>query len=338
MTELNWGVIGVSKHFKSRISAPLSRNDKNRFTALASRDLPRAETAAKDFKIPKAYGSYQELLDDKEIQAVYIPLPNNYHLEWIEKAARAGKHILCEKPMTLNTADTEKAFKAAEENGVYLMEAFMFQFHPLWIRVKELISIGEIGDIRGIHTFFTYNNGNPENIRNKPELGGGAIRDIGCYGIASTNFITSGLPERIISSVNNDPDFGIDSLSSFTMDYGDFQSICTVATRAWPSQSVKILGTGGSIEIPIPFNIFPDVQSMIIVKNGVGERAIATGPADEYACQFDAFAQAVKVKDDDFFAARKKFSIENQIIMDGVFSSTSENGWVIPIFTQSPEV
>ncbi|MBI9104149.1 MAG: Gfo/Idh/MocA family oxidoreductase [Spirochaetales bacterium] len=332
MTELKWGVLGLSNHFKLRIAAPLSRNEKNRFTALASRHISRAKSAAMTFGYPKAYGSYQELLEDKEIQAVYIPLPNNCHLEWIKKAAKAGKHILCEKPLTLNSEETRKAFQIAEENGVYLMEAFMFQFHPLWLKVKELIAIGEIGKLRGVHTFFTYNNTNPENIRNKLELGGGAIRDIGCYGIASTNFITPTLPKRIMSTVLTDPDFGTDKLSSFTLDYGDFQAMCTVSTQTWSSQSVKILGTGGIIEIPIPFNIFPDVPAEILIKNGVGERVISTGPADVYACQFDTFAQAVESKDDHFFKVRKKFSIENQIIMDTIFKSASENGWVLPHF------
>ena len=328
MEKLKWGVLGVSKHFKLRVFPPLLKNSKNQILAIASRNGEKARNAAERLGIEKAYGSYREVLNDDDIDAVYIPLPNSSHLEWIEKTAEAGKHILCEKPLTLNVRDTEKAFRTADERGVYLMEAFMFQFHPMWIKVKELIWKGEIGELRALQTFFTYNNPNPDNIRNKTDLGGGAIRDIGCYGIAFAQFISDENPRRAVSLMETDPDFGVDNLSSFTLEYENFHSLCTVATRSWPEQRVRILGTGGLIDIPLPFNIFPDVVSEIIVKNSVGERRISIEPADMYGCQFDAFAEAVERKDKAFFTKRAAFSTGIQTIMDGVFKSAEEKTWI----------
>ncbi len=330
MTVMKWGVLGISKHFQLRINTPLLKNINNTFHGIASRDSKKAVKAARELGIPEVYESYQELIDNPEIQAVYIPLPNNLHLEWIEKAAKAGKHILCEKPLTLNAGDTRKAFKTSLDKGVYLMEAFMFQFHPMWKRIREIVRSGEIGKIKGIQTFFTYNNKDENNIRNKPELGGGAIRDIGCYGIASANFISDCLPERVISSIRKDPVFKTDVLSSFILDYPDFQLQCTVSTQSWPCQSVKILGTGGLIEIFIPFNIFPDVGVDARVITGVGERIVKSGPADQYGCQFDAFTSAASKKDDDFFGKLADFSINIQVIMDSVFKSGNDDRWVYP--------
>ena len=321
MEKLNWGVLGISNHYRLRIDLPLSRYAGACRYGIASRDLSRAAEAADKLGFEKAYGSYQQMLDDKSIDAVYIPLPNHLHLEWIKKAADAGKHIICEKPLSLTASEVEEAFEYCGSKGVRLMEAFMFRFHPQWLRVKEIVDTGELGKIKAIQCIFAYNNKDPENIRNKAEAGGGALRDIGCYGIAVSQLIMDRLPGNVKSFVSNDDNFNVDQLTSFMLDFGDCHSLVTVSTQLYPSQTVVLTGTGGSLEVSVPFNMYNDVPAEVKVNTGVGERLILTDAADQYGCEFEAFTEAVFNNDDSFFKMMREFSIRNQLIIDSVFGA-----------------
>ena len=325
MEKLNWGVLGISGHYKLRIDLPLSRYENAVKYAIASRDKQKAAEAAENLGFVKSYGSYQALLNEDNIDAVYIPLPNHMHFEWIKKAADAGKHIICEKPLCMSSAEVEEAFTYCKSKGVYLMEAFMFRFHPQWLRVKEIADVGELGKIKTIQCIFSYNNKDPENIRNQADVGGGALRDIGCYGIAVSQLIMDKEPVCVKSLIKNDKVFKTDQLTSFIIDFGDCHSLVTVSTQLFPSQRVIITGTSGSIEVTVPFNMYNDVPAEVSVKTGVGERLILTDSIDQYACEFDAFTKAVNEKDSSFFKMMEEFSKRNQLIIDAVFKAAAEN-------------
>ena len=245
MKPVAWGVLSVSRHFSLRVQSPLSvlgdgRRPRHRVPLEAEGRGGRPLLG-----IPRAYGSYEELLADREIEAVYITLPNNLHAEWVMKAADAGKHVLCEKPFAMNAAEAEKAIRHAEKKGVLVMEAFMYRFHPQWQRARELVRIGEIGEVHSIRTVFSYTNRDPKNIRNRVETGGGAIQDIGCYAISCSRFLMGQEPRRVVGFIRRDPDFGTDTLSSGILDFGHGRALFTAGTQSFSQQRVTVLGSAG---------------------------------------------------------------------------------------------
>ncbi len=325
MRTIRWGVLGVSQHYHLRCSLGLRSARGLEMTAIASRDLTRAEAAARDYGMAKAYGSYDELLADRSIDAVYIPLPNHLHLEWIKRAADSGKHVLCEKPLGLSADEVRAAIDYTQEKGVLLMEAFMYRLHPQWIRAKELVSIGEIGAITAIQSHFFYNNKNPQNIRNQLETGGGSLRDIGCYAISTARFLIGREPYRVLALMQNDPDFGTDRLVSGVLDFGDAQASFVVGTQSYSQQRVQAFGSGGSLYIDLPFNAYPDVPLSLTVENGIGRRVIAAGPADQYRAEFEAFSDAVR--GDREIPIPVHDAMANQRVIDALFTSAAAGSW-----------
>jgi predicted dehydrogenase len=293
--------------------------------AVASRARDRAEEAAHDLGIPKAYGSYAELLADREIEAVYIPLPNHLHAEWVKKAADAGKHVLCEKPFAMNAAEAEEAIRYAEAKGVLVMEAFMYRFHPQWIKAEEMVRTGEIGKVQAVHTTFSYMLKDPANIRNIPEAGGGGLPDIGCYAVSSARFLLGREPERVFALVHRDPKLKTDILSSAILDFGVARAVFTVSTQAHPGQRVDVLGTGGQISLPLPFNAYPDVPMQISVTTGLGTRTISLPVADQYVEMFDGFSRAVR--EGGGAPTPPKDAIDNMKVQDALFRSEKSGGW-----------
>ena len=325
MKPVKLGVLGVSGHFGLRLYDPLSKSPLCEFTALGSRSLSRSEEAARRWGFAKAYGSYKETVDDPDVEAVYIPLPNDLHAEWIRKAAEAGKAVLCEKPIAMNAGEAADALEYAEKKGVLAMEAFMYRFHPQWIRAKEIVDIGEIGDVLSIHTVFSFNNTDPANIRNKKENGGGANYDIGCYAISSARHIMGREPERVVSQIHYDPATGTDVLTSAILDFGGPRAQFTVSTRMSPRQKVSIYGSRGNLTVVRPFNAYPDVPLTVVVDPGDGPREIKCGPADQYALMFEAFAKALR----EGLPAPTPPSdaVANMKVIDAVFRSGDSGNW-----------
>jgi predicted dehydrogenase len=325
MKPVVWGVLSVSSHYRLRVSDGLSRSEQVRVKGIASRDEGRANAAAAEMGLQTGYGSYDALLADPEIEAVYIPLPNNLHLEWIKRAADAGKHILCEKPLGMNAAEVEEAIEYTRKKGVLMMEAFMYRFHPQWIRARQLVEIGEVGTPTAIQCNFFYDNQDPDNIRNRPETGGGAIMDIGCYAVSSARFLLGREPQRVVSLIQRDDRFGTDRLASGILDFGDVQATFTVGTQTGSAQGVQLFGTSGGIEVVLPFNAYPDVPLALRVHSGVGERTIDAGPSDQYVEQFEAFSRAVRqggpVPTDPVDA------LNNQKVLDALFRSGKSGTW-----------
>jgi len=329
MEPVRWGVLSVSGHYALRIHSPLSRLPEASIVAIASRDEARAKAAAARYGIARSYPSYDALLADPKVEAVYMPLPNHLHAEWVMRALDAGKHVLCEKPIALDATQAADMAKRAKERGLMLMEAFMYRFHPQWVRVKEILATGEIGRLQAIHETFTYDNRDPANIRNQKEKGGGAVYDIGCYTVSVARWVAGLEPERVVSLVRRDKDFGTDILSSGVLDFGaagaGLRACFTVATQAFPIQRVDIVGEGGIISVPLSFNAYNDVPQAIEVTTSLGTRRVETGSVDQYGAMFAAVSKAIRsggpaptpIED----------GIANMAAMDALFRSERSGGW-----------
>ncbi|ADN02754.1 Gfo/Idh/MocA family protein [Spirochaeta thermophila] len=325
---VRWGVLGVSGHYRLRVHNPMDDLENEGVVeriAIASRELERAKEAARQLGFRKAYGSYEDLLADPEVEAVYIPLPNTMHAEYVKKAADAGKHILCEKPFTMSAKETEEAIQYALEKEVLVMEAFMYRLHPQWQHAKRLVSAGEIGEVQNIHVFFSYHNPDPSNIRNRKELGGGAIPDIGCYAVSSSRFLMGREPERVVALVRRDPELEVDTLSSGILDFGGPRALFTVGTRTFPRQEVQVYGSRGYLSIEIPFNMYPDVPAKLTVQTSVGTRVVETEAIDQYGLEFTAFSLAVRGEMP--LPIPPEDAIANQKVLDALFRSEESGTW-----------
>ena len=322
---MRFGVLGISNHFVKRVLLPLKRSEEAEIYAIASRSAGKAREFAREHGIRKWYGSYDALLNDKDVDAVYIPLPNHLHAEYIKKAADAGKHVLCEKPIALNYPQAREAIEYAQKRGILLMEAFMYRFHPQWIRAREIVLSGELGQIQSIHCYFSYDNKDPSNIRNIKEFGGGALLDIGVYATSTARFLLNAEPKRVLCLLQKDPKFDVDTLVSGMLDFGEIRSLFTVATQAFPAQNVEVYGTSGTLTLEIPFNIYPDVPAHVTVRTGIGQREILLGPADQYLLEFDAFAKAVRGRAT--FPFPHEDSLANMKTIDALFRSAESGKW-----------
>jgi predicted dehydrogenase len=300
-------------------------------TAIASRDLKKARDAAASLGIPKAYGSYEELLTDPEIEAIYNPLPNHLHVPWSIRAAEAGKHVLCEKPISLDLAECRELISARDRTGVKIGEAFMVRTHPQWIRARQLVRSGAIGELRSIASAFSYFNRDPANIRNILNIGGGALMDIGCYPIQISRLLFGEEPMRVTSLIERDPEMRTDRLTSALLEFPSGHSVFTCSTQLVPYQRVQVLGTKGRIEIEIPFNAPPDRPTRLFVDTGAdlfgGGRKVEEFPTcDQYGIQGDLFSKAIRENTEVPTPLEDAFG--NMATIEALFRSEREKGWV----------
>ncbi|HUA62213.1 MAG TPA: Gfo/Idh/MocA family oxidoreductase [Verrucomicrobiae bacterium] len=298
MSKLRWGVLGVAKIATAKVIPSMQAGELTEITAIASRDRSKAEAAARELGIPRAYGSYEELLRDPEIDAIYNPLPNHLHVPWSIRAADAGKHVLCEKPIAMSVPETRELIAARDRTGVTIGEAFMVQVHPQWERAVELARGGQIGTLRAVTGNFGYFNPDPRNIRNVPEYGGGGLMDIGCYPIKTSRMIFGEEPRRVAGVMVRDPAMGTDMLTSAVLEYPSGQCVFTCSTQMVPSQSLQVFGTTGRIQFEIPFNAVPGRVARIWIDDGsditgANRRIEEFAPCDQYTLQGDRFSQAV---------------------------------------------
>jgi predicted dehydrogenase len=330
---VRWGVLGVANIAVKKVIPAMQKGERCEITAIASRDLDRARRAADDLKIPKAYGSYEELIADPDIDAVYNPLPNHLHVPWSIKAAEAGKHVLCEKPIALSTEEARLLIEARNRTGVKIGEAFMVRTHPQWLRARELVRSGEIGELRAIVSAFSYFNRDPQNIRNVPEFGGGGLMDIGCYPITMSRFLFEREPARVVGFIDRDPDMGTDRLTSAMLDFAPGNAVFTCSTQFVAFQRMQILGTKARIDIEIPYNIPPDRPSRIFVDDGsqLGGRSarIEEFPAvDQYTIQGDAFSRAITENGE--VPVPLENALANMGVIEAVFRSGASGRWEQP--------
>jgi predicted dehydrogenase len=331
--KIRWGVLSTAGIGTKKVIPGMQRSKRGTVAAIASRDAARARAAADELGIEKAYGSYEALLADPEIDAVYNPLPNNLHVEWTLKAVAAGKHVLCEKPIGMDAADAERLRSAAgpDRAGPHVMEAFMVRHHPQWLRVRELIRSGALGDLKAVQVFFAYDNQDPANIRNRLETGGGGLMDIGCYAIVSGRFGFEAEPSRVVSLIDRDPAFGTDRLASVLADFGEGRQLAfTVSTQVTPYQRVNFVGTKGRVEILIPFNA-PQMEAVRIrIDDGsalgdASAREEVIEAVDQYAEEADAFARAVLGETELPYGIDD--AVKNMRILDAIFRSEKSGRW-----------
>ena len=324
MTKVRWGVLGVAAIAVKKVIPAMQNGECSVISALASRDLNKAVDAARDLGIAKAYGSYEELLADPDIDAIYNPLPNHMHLEWSVKAAEAGKHVLCEKPITLTVAEARLLRDARDRTRVKIGEAFMVHTHPQWERTRELIRTGRIGELRSISGYFSYFNRDPANIRNILEMGGGALLDVGCYPIHTSRFVCGVEPRRVLGLLDRDPEMHTDRVSSAILDYPSVQAIFTCGTQLVPYQRMHFYGTKGHIEIEIPFNAPPDKPCRIFVDDVVEEFPVC----DQYTIQGDAFSRAIL--EDAEVPVPLEDAVANMAVIEALFRSVETGKWEAP--------
>lgn len=291
---IRWGVLGVAKIAVGKVIPAMQRGRHSEVSAIASRDAGKAREAAQRLGIAKAYGSYDDLLADPDIDAIYNPLPNHLHVPLSIRAAQAGKHVLCEKPIALSNSELCELIEARDRTGVVIGEAFMVASHPQWLRAREILQSGEIGAPRSILTAFSYFNRDPQNIRNNPAYGGGALLDIGCYPVFTSRFLLGEEPTSVQALIQNDPDFHVDILTSGLLRFPSADSIFTCGTQQTYFQRTDIFGETGRIEIEIPFNAPPDRPCRLFIGTAAGSRTEEIPTCDQYTLQGDAFSLAIQ--------------------------------------------
>jgi len=334
MPKLRWGVLGVAGIAVDRVIPAMQQGELSDITAIASRDLAKAQKAARRLGIPKAYGSYDELIADPEIEIIYNPLPNHLHLTWSVKAAEAGKHVLCEKPIGLSVDEARELRDARDRTGMKIGEAFMVRTHPQWIKALELVRAGRMRELRSIMGFFSYSNPNPANIRNILEYGGGGLMDIGCYPIFTSRLIFGEEPRRVLGLIERDPTMKTDRLTSAILDFPSGQSIFTCSTQLAPYQRMQIFGTRGRVEIEIPFNAPPDRPCRVFLDDGrdlfgSGVETFELPVCNQYTIQGDEFSRAVR--DGGEVPVPLESSICNMAVIDAVFRSAESGRWEQPL-------
>ena len=328
--KLRFGVLSTANIGLKKVIPAMQRGELTTVTAIASRDRSKAEAAARSLGILAAYGSYEELLADPDIDAIYNPLPNHLHVPWTAKSAEAGKHVLCEKPLSMTVAEARSLLDVRARTGVKICEAFMIRSAPQWHRVRQLLREGRIGEVRAVNAHFSYFNANPANIRNQPEIGGGGVYDIGCYSIHASRLAFGQEPRRVVALIERDPNLGTDRLASAILEFPSGQAIFTCGTQLIGFQRLQILGAKGRIELEIPVNALNDRPSRIFI-DSTGDLTFSgisteTFPAaDQYTLQGDAFARAVR--DNTEVPVPLEDSIANMSAIDAIFRSGESGRW-----------
>jgi predicted dehydrogenase len=325
MAKIKWGIISTAKIAKLHVIPGMQAGKYCEVYAIASRDLKKVQTVAQELSIPKAYGSYEELLADPDVQAVYNPLPNHLHVSWSIKAVEAGKHVLCEKPIALNAEEAKKLVKACQDKGVLLMEALMYRMHSQWVTTKNMVKDGKIGELKAIQVFFSYMNLDPDNIRNKVDIGGGGLMDIGCYPISLSRFIFEAEPKRVVALIKRDPNWKTDILTSTMMEFDRGHATFTCSTQLTPYQRVNIFGTKGRIELEIPFNAPEYDPTNIYYETEAGIETMTIDTCHQYQVQGDLFSKAIL--EGTPVPTPPADAVANMKVIDAMFRSEQSGTW-----------
>ncbi|MEZ6118078.1 MAG: Gfo/Idh/MocA family oxidoreductase [Pirellulaceae bacterium] len=328
MSIVRWGILSTAKIGTEKVIPAMQLGQFCEVTAIASRSLDAAQTETSRLNIPKAYGSYEELLNDPDIDAIYNPLPNHLHVDWSIKALEAGKHVLCEKPIGLTSSEGQRLVDAGKRfPDLKLMEAFMYRHHPQWQRTKEIIRTGGVGSLRTIQSFFSYYNVDGDNIRNQADIGGGGLMDIGCYNISLSRFLFDADPQRVLGIVEYDPQFQTDRIASAILDFGELgTSTFTCSTQLVPYQRIHAFGTTGRVEIEIPFNAPPDHPCQMWHQTASGIETITFPLCDQYTIQGDLMSQAIL--NNSPVPTAIEDAVANMQVIEAVKASGQSNAWV----------
>jgi len=327
MKKIRWGVLSTAKIGRSKVIPALQTSAHNEVVAICSRDTQSARKVADELGITRAYGSYEELLADPQIDAIYNPLPNHLHVDWSIKALQAGKHVLCEKPIGLNAADAQRLLDASRAYPqLKMMEAFMYRFHPRWQAAKALIDSGRIGKLLSLHSHFSYNNREPQNIRNSAAMGGGALMDVGCYCISLSRWLFNAEPTQVIGKITPYEDYEVDCLVSGILEFAQGSATFTASTKIEPQQYMEASGEKGSILLPIPFNPIGDSATEIHIKHNGENEIITIDECDHYREMGDSFA--LSILNDQPVLTPLEDGIANMRVIDAVFESAAKGQWI----------
>ena len=324
---LRFGILSTAKIGRELVVPAIQDAENCVVTAIASRELSRAREMADRFSVPHAFGSYEEMLASDLIDAVYIPLPTSQHIEWTIKAANAGKHVLCEKPMALKASEIDAVIEARDRNKVLISEAFMVTYSPVWHKVRSLLKEGAIGKLRHVQGAFTYYNRDAGNMRNKPELGGGGLPDIGVYPTISTRFVTGKEPIRVQANTDRDPEFGTDIYSSVRADFGDFELSFYISTQLAARQIMVFHGDKGFIEVKSPFNAdrYGAEELELTNQNHSQSQLFRFQDARQYKLEAEAFSRAAKGEKEEVVTLES--SVNNQKLIDAIYRASEKDGW-----------
>jgi predicted dehydrogenase len=334
LRKVRWGVLGVASIAVRRVIPAMQKGEWSGVVAIASRELSKAKRAAEALGVPKAYGSYEELLADSAVEAIYNPLPNNLHVPWSIRAAEAGKHVLCEKPLSVTADEARGLLAVRDRTGVKIGEAFMVRAHPRWLRTRELVRAGRIGQMRVISGSFSYFNGDLANIRNMPEHGGGALLDLGCYPVTLSRFLFGEEPSRVMGLVDRDPEAKTDRLTSAILEFPSGQAVFTCSTQLAYHQRMALMGTTGWIEIERPINPPNDQSSRILIDDnpsdpsGAGITSETIDACDQFTIQGDLFSRAIREGGE--VSVPLEDSIHNMRAIDAIFRSAESGKWELP--------
>ncbi|WAJ28697.1 Gfo/Idh/MocA family protein [Antarcticirhabdus aurantiaca] len=330
-SKVRWGVLSTAQIGTKQVLPAMRKGERIELLGLASRDEAKAREAADALGIPRAYSSYEALLADPDIEAVYNPLPNHLHVPLTIQALEAGKHVLCEKPIALSAGEAETLVEASKRTGRLVAEAFMVRHHPQWRRARDVVREGRLGEVKAIHTLFSYYNADPGNIRNQADIGGGGLYDIGCYAISTARFLFGAEPARVVAAFDFDPAMGTDRMASGLAEFPGHRHLAfTCSTQLVPAQRVEVLGTKGRLTVEIPFNAPNDRPTRITVDDGrdhfgSGREVIEIPTVDQYTLQGDAFSAAVRGE------APLEWGIEDAVlnmrVIDAFFRSGRNGGW-----------
>src|SRR5690554_177917 len=327
MQTLRWGVLSTANIGRTKVIPAIQTSAHGKVVAICSRDQASARAAADSLGIERAYGSYEELLADPNIDAIYNPLPNHLHVPWTIKALEAGKHVLCEKPLGLNAADVAHLIDtAAQHPHLKVMEAFMYRFHPQWQRAHQLVTSGSIGQLRTIHSHFSYNNREQENIRNNLDMGGGALMDIGCYSISLSRFLFQSEPLRVLGQITPYSGYEVDCLVSGIMEFADGSATFTASTKIEGLQYVEASGEAGSLFIPVPFSPLADTETSISLTRDHQSELLTIESSDHYREMADAFARSIF--DNKPVPTPLDDALANMKVIDAIFASAEKQCWV----------
>jgi len=324
---LRFGILSTAKIGRELVVPAIQDAENCVVTAISSRDLSRAREMADRFSVPHAFGSYEEMLASDVIDAVYIPLPTSQHIEWTIKAANAGKHVLCEKPMALKASEIDAVIEARDRNKVLISEAFMVTYSPVWHKVRSLLEEGAIGTLKHVQGAFTYYNRDAGNMRNKPELGGGGLPDIGVYPTISTRFVTGKEPLRVQANTDRDPEFGTDIYSSVRADFGDFELSFYISTQLAARQVMVFHGDKGFIEVKSPFNAdrYGAEELELTNQNHSQSQLFRFQDARQYKLEAEAFSRAAKGESQEIVTLES--SVNNQKLIDAIYRASEKDGW-----------
>lgn len=327
MRKISWGILSTANIGLEKVIPGMLKGEYIEVNAIASRNLETAKKGAQKVGITKAYGSYEELLADETIEAIYIPLPNHLHVEWTLKCLEAGKHVLCEKPLGLALKEVEDLYEKTKRfPHLKVMEAFMYRHHPQWQPVKKILADKGIGDMRSIHSVFSYFNDDPNNVRNMADIGGGGLLDIGCYCISLSRFLFDDEPKRVCGTLEYDPDFKTDRLASGVLEFEHGTATFTCGTQLANDRRAEVFGTKGKLQIIEPFVPQPHESTRIIHEIDEDRHEINLPPCDQYTLQVDLFSKAI-IEDTDVFTPLSD-AVNNMRVIDAVVRSSESGSWI----------